>query len=688
METNLSGRLRNTPFPESNPLMPLFEAIINSIQAIDELDPTKRSNHGHIRIDIVRDDAARLALDEGKTRKDKFPPRDITGFRITDDGAGFHDASMKSFNELDSAYKAHLGGRGIGRLSWLHAFGEVNVRSTFRPDPAVENKYRREFTFSKEEGVQSKSEQDVECDALVETVVALQGLRLNYRKKVPAEGKTIAIKIIEHCFWYFMRPQGLPDIHIHDGIDTLSLSTLFADYAPFDRSVESLPYKRQTFEITHMKLRNRPERYHGIVWCAAGRVVDKTKLSGKVAGLFNKKLRDADGEYFYGGQVTSAFLDNNVSAERGKFNIASDEVGLFAGTDIGWNDLQTVVTAKAEKYLEPCLKEGKEASRERVHRFIDDKGVRYRPVLSRMRATDLLIDPDISDADLDVHLHKLLTDIESRILEQGHNILTVREGEDYEGYRERLTSYLAEVDDVKKSDLANYVSHRRVILELLEKAIQRGPDGAYCREDVIHDLIMPRKKETEDLRRDDGNFWLIDERLAFHHYLASDKSLESMPVTNSESLSRPDLLALSIYDKPLLISEKENLPLSTIVVVEIKRPMRSDGKPGTLDNPIMQALDYLEKVRTGGMLTRTGRPIPACEDTPGFCYIICDLAPPVVQQCKLMSLTITADKLGYFGFLTDKVYNAYVEVISFDRLLNMAKERNKAFFDRLGLPSR
>ena len=30
---------------------------------------------------------------------------------------------------------------------------------------------------------------------------------------------------------------------------------------------------------------------------------------------------------------------------------------------------------------------------------------------------------------------------------------------------------------------------------------------------------------------------------------------------------------------------------------------------------------------------------------------------------------------------------AYVEVISFDKLVVAAKERNRAFFDRLGLPA-
>ena len=36
LQTNLMGRLRNTDLPKSNALFPLFEAVINSIHAIDE----------------------------------------------------------------------------------------------------------------------------------------------------------------------------------------------------------------------------------------------------------------------------------------------------------------------------------------------------------------------------------------------------------------------------------------------------------------------------------------------------------------------------------------------------------------------------------------------------------------------------------------------------------------------------
>jgi hypothetical protein len=40
--------------------------------------------------------------------------------------------------------------------------------------------------------------------------------------------------------------------------------------------------------------------------------------------------------------------------------------------------------------------------------------------------------------------------------------------------------------------------------------------------------------------------------------------------------------------------------------------------------------------------------------------------------------------MGWFGYKDN--FHAYIEVISFNRLLKAAKERSRAFFDKLGLP--
>ncbi|MGP5054062.1 hypothetical protein ACTXJ3_02960 [Brachybacterium paraconglomeratum] len=51
------------------------------------------------------------------------------------------------------------------------------------------------------------------------------------------------------------------------------------------------------------------------------------------------------------------------------------------------------------------------------------------------------------------------------------------------------------------------------------------------------------RKDSNDVGVDASNLWILDERLVFHDYLASDKTLKSMPVTDDASTNRPDILA-------------------------------------------------------------------------------------------------------------------------------------------------
>ena len=51
----------------------------------------------------------------------------------------------------------------------------------------------------------------------------------------------------------------------------------------------------------------------------------------------------------------------------------------------------------------------------------------------------------------------------------------------------------------------------------------------------------------------------------------------------------------------------------------------------------------------------------------------------------MASFTQTPDGQGFFGF--NKNYNAYFEIIGFNKLLNDSKQRNQILFDKLQLPS-
>ena len=682
MPTNLGGRLRNTPLPLTSGLLPLFEAIVNSVHSIEEAGVS--TIEGRIAITILRKSKQGLLDLSDSKKKGPDALEDIIGFRIVDNGIGFTDVNMGSFRTLDSEHKVQKGCRGIGRLLWLKAFGQVRVESVYR---SAEKSRRRTFSFTAVGGVTDEKDEHTQEGTAVETCIHLDEFNPRYRAYARKTPKAIADSIFEHCLWYFIREGGAPLIELLDDGEVISLNDVYDAHMHSSAVRETISIKQQSFDLIHVRLRSNSLSAHAIAFCADNRLVTEEKLSGKLPGLYGK-LTDADGEFVYSCYVSSTFLDERARPERTGFEIVDNVEGLLADTEIGLNDIRNAVVDQAKAQLVEHLKDNLERSKEKVTKFVASKAPRYRPILSRIPEGELNVDPDISDKDLELALHKQFANFERELISEGHDILSQTQAPPDEQYRAKLESYLAKAEDIKKSDLASYVSHRRVIIDLFEKAIEKDEHGSYVREELIHSLIIQMRKDSSELPMESCNLWLIDERLAFHDYLASDKPLKSIPITASGDGKEPDICVLNVFDQPILVSEGTRLPPASIEIVEIKRPMRNDAKAGEDHDPIEQAIDYLERIRQGGVKTSTGRPIPPLQNDaiPGFCYVLADLTPSFEKRCRIHhNLKRTSDGLGYFGY-KDNV-NAYVEVISFDRLVNMAKERNRAFFDKLGLPS-
>jgi len=671
LHTNLKGRLRNTLLPKKNGLMPIFEAVVNSIQSIEEKNIVST---GKVTLKIIR--SLQNSLKEaGKV------DRDITGFIITDNGCGFDDQNFSSFETLDSDHKITKGCRGVGRLLWLKAFNKIEISSTYKNN--TQSFKNRSFEFNDIKGIHNI---DIKNSTKNDTgsVIQLNDFSSTYQKAVPKTAEAISKALLEHCLWYFVRPGGCPKILIYDDGIKINLDDVFKEHMHQSAFFEKITVKKCEFELTHIKFRASTIKKHQLALCAASRLVKEESIQGKIPGLYNK-LSDKNGEYTYTCYVSSSFLDEHVRAERTSFDINENLDGLFSESEIFIKDIRDAVLKQTNEYLKDDLSKKITAGKERINDFIDQSAPRYRPILVHIDEAELIIDPDITDRELELKLHSHWTQIERELLVEGHKIMRPEDMDSVNDYSERLNKYLLKAEDLKKSDLANYVFHRKVIIDLLQKSIERSNNGKYAREDIIHELIMPMRKNSDDVSLDSCNLWLVDERLAFHNYLASDKTLNSMPITGSKSKKEPDLLSLRIFNTPILINEKSSFPLASITVIEIKRPMRNDMAEGEDKNPIDQCLSYLNKVRDGKVTTKDGLLIPGSQTIPGYCYVLCDLTPKMVERCKLAGLNVTADGMGYFGY--NKPYESYIEVISFNQLVKAAKERNKAFFDKLGLPS-
>lgn len=669
LQTNLKGRLRNTSLPKSHGLMPVFEAVVNSIHSIEERDNT---DSGKIVLQINR--ATQGDLDLGA--KSLSP---ITGFSITDNGCGFDEANFKSFETLDSDHKIDKGCRGVGRLMWLKVFDVVEVESHFF-DVDRELK-KRVFRFDDKSGVHGEKVV-APSDQQPGTLINLIGFDEDFRKQVPAKGLSIANQLLEHVLWYFVRQSSAPKILVEDEDEVFDLDTLLEEHMHASAFNETIIIRDFSFDLTHFKFRASVNKKHQLALCAANRLVKEESIQGKVPGLYGK-ISDSSGEFIYTCYVSSDYLNEHVRSERTSFDIAEDVDDLLG--EVTFKDIREAVLARTKEYLQDVLTENISAGRQRVDDFINNHAPRYRPIANYIAEELLIVDPEKSDKELELHLHAQWYEVERQLVSEGHDIMQPKSEDHLEEYKERLGDYLRKAEDLKKSDLANYVSHRKVIIDLLQKSIEQLEDGKYAREDMIHELIMPMRKDSSEVFLDSCNLWLIDERLAFHNYLASDKTLKTMPITGNESNKEPDLLSLRVFDNPLLVNDQSNFPLAAITVVEIKRPMRNDMREGEEKDPIDQALGYVERIREGQAKTKSGLLIPRNHDIPAYCYIVCDLTSTMVKRCKNFSLTMTSDGMGFFGYNPN--YKAYIEVISFNQLVKASRERNRAFFDALGLPN-
>ncbi|WP_345718841.1 ATP-binding protein [Kineosporia mesophila] len=663
----------------------MFEAVVNAIQSIDATFDNLSSGKITITIERTMQPFPGDLATFGRSAREP-----IIGFVIEDNGAGFDNENMQSFQTLDSEYKQSQGCRGVGRLLWLKAFDHVDVESIYRAEDGLKC---RKFRFSTEEGISREEWPAVAgSNAAPKTIVHL----VNFHKKYQSESRklpdTIARDLLEHCLWYFVRQRGVPDILVVDNGETIDLKAKYSDFIQSVESIQDIEVRGQRFDLVHLKVQARSQDVPQLNWCAANRVVISENISGKLPGLHGA-LTDEHGKFTYSGYLVSPFLDNKVRSERTGFDLDElpspgrnedqDAFDDMEEVDISQSEIREKILSEIQTFLMASLVGAQNDIRDRVEAFIENKAPRYRPVLQRIDENGFTVDPKINERELELELHKGLREIELEVLKEGQEVLDINLlNFDTDGYQERLKGYLAKVEDIKMSDLAGYVSHRKVIIEILAKAIEKQDDEKYSREDVVHNLIMSMGTTSNDASFASNNLWLIDERLTFHNYLASDKTLSAMPVTGSASTKEPDLFAVRQFDR-VLIADGEPAKSASISIIEIKRPMRNDMAAGSEKDPIEQCLNYLELVRAGIVRTASGRPVNAPESIPAFCYVIADLTPSLIKRCKQRDLTMTDDGIGYFGY--NKSFNAYVEVVSFDRLLISARQRNRAFFDVLGL---
>jgi len=646
---------------------PVVEMIVNAIQAIDEAGKMD----GKVSIRAQR---------SSQTLMDGSLP-EVSSFEIEDNGIGFTDAHRDSFDTLYTDLRIKEGGKGFGRFTCLKYFENLHVRSAFWDGGGFK---ARRFSMGKDNDIIVHEKVEVSEQQESGTVVTLSTLKKGrpFDKKLP----TMARNLVERLLPYFISQDYVcPKIVLSekDGSDTICLN----DYVSNELSavIREIGVERNTFAL---KASDTEEEFLVRVFklyaprnqkSRISLVAHRREVSGSAIHKYIPEFedefyeKDKSGEidrernYIIKAYVFGPYLDRNVSLERGGFEFQMESDLIFG---IAQADIERKAAAIAKESVGTDITLRQEKKKERVQSYVDEEAPWHKEILSMIDLSGMPYKPSNEEIETRLQKEKFAQEIEIK-----RDVARLLAESNFQNVKEDVLELVSKISGTSRNDLIHYIALRRKILDIFGKSLEVDDKGAYSSEGVVHDIIFPRKGDTEITSFKDHNLWIMDERLNFTTYVSSDIPLDG------KNTERPDLI---VYNKSVLF-RGDNEASNSIMIFEFKKPQRDDFvNPSSQEDPVQQIVRYVNNIRDGKYKTPEGRKILVSDNTPFYGYVVCDLTPKVESWLEReKDFKPMPDRLGWFQWRSS--INLYVEVISWDKVLKDAKMRNQIFFQKLGI---
>ncbi|WP_375172010.1 ATP-binding protein [Marinobacter sp.] len=643
---------------------PLVEVVVNAIQAIE----AKKINDG--LVDIVVRRHQQMDLDD--------PLPEIDGFEVYDNGIGFNDSNRDSFDTLYSAHKISEGGKGFGRFTCLKYFEEMEVESTFSIDGRF---YDRSFRMGKENEIIINEE--VEPSGADRTCTRISLMHLKRSKFPDKKLATIARVLVEKLLPFFVN-QDIPPPRIVLREKNEEEIIILNDYVETYEQIIELDSSLDSFFVTSnvgdeefcarvFKFYSPRSQTSKISLVAHRREVTSVSLHKYIpefADEFFEQVKDGDEvvdkNFTLKVYVFGPFLDDLVSLERGGFEFQKESDAIYG---ISQSDIEKRAADIAKEAVNSEVQARFEKKVKKVNDYVKEKAPWHTGIVNDIDLSDMPY--NATDEQIESKLQKEKYEQEVRVRSDVKKLLENGEPDDL---KDKASEIVSRISGAGKNDLAHYIALRRSVIDLFEKSLELNDDGSYSSEGVVHDIIFPRKGDTDTTPFEEHNLWLIDERLNFTEYLSSDLPLKGLQ-------DRPDLLG---YDRRVVF-RGENEATNPVTIFEFKKPQRDDfANPSSDEDPVQQVIRYVRRLRSGDFKTPQGREILISENTPFYGFVVCDLAKKVrswLEEEK--DFKPMPDRLGYFKWHEN--LNLYIEVVGWDKVLKDASMRNRIFFHKLGI---
>jgi len=657
----------------TNIYTPLIEVIVNAIQAIEETN----SKDGLINIRIYRSKQQELTNE----------PHAINGFDVEDNGIGFTDLHRDAFDTLYSDFKLSKGGKGFGRFSYLKYFDEVKITSIYQEGTVFK---KRTFAMGTEQNIIVDEKCSISSANKSNTTVSMQSFKGKHAFDRNIEN--IASRIVEHLLPLFIADNNhCPVINIMeaDGSNLICLNKFIEN--DFIVEIKDIPRKfnitaqgqQHHFEVRLFK-KYAFKKSNVISLVAHDREVKSKNIAAYIPeftesfvdkNLQNKKLNK---NYTLAAYVFGNYLDAHVSLERNEF--------LFQNkNDLMYGISQEDIEIKAVQIVQAAMQETinflQEDKKHRIQEYVVAEAPWYRNRLAELDLNKIAY--NFTDDDIERELNHQQYLLNREIKNSVKKIINTKDGSSIK--EEDIAATISIISKSNQDDLIRYVVKRTLILDLFDKSLDTDEKtGNYQLEAVLHNIIFPRGRDSDTCNFEEHNLWIIDEGLNFTSYITSDMTIN---ISNQkkhhqqQKQKRPDLL---VYNKHLAF-RGENEASNPISIFEFKRPNRDDfTNKSSKEDPIQQIVDYTNEIRAGKHTTPKGRIIKTHKRTPFYGYVICSLTPKVRDWLfNSKNFVPTPDDEGYFLYMSN-IY-LYIEVLSWEKVLKDAQQRNKIFSHKLGM---
>lgn len=589
---------------------------------------------------------------------------------------GLDKRNWEAFTTTDTDNKIQIGGKGVGRLLWLDCFEQIAVNSVFLDGDDLK---RRTFKFALtlDEQIQGETVEVATNASEPMFQVKFEGLRSNgYHEKFPGRESFIFQHLTSHFLPVFIGGRS-PQVAVHVNDETRHYPDAINDIVHRrEPDIEITTEEYGTLRLTLMECdkvaSSDLKGSHFVHFIAHDRTVHSQSIDAKL-GL---KHFGPNGDRVFHALLTGEYLDKNVNQERTAFTFEDAVIDRI---------INDVCTSHIESFLAEPLSKLKGEQREIIETITSTY-----PSVAFGDAEELQSKVPSGELNNDAiygHLARERFRRDERQAQKIRNVLSrLKDASlDANTFSAAIVEASKALEDVEQRSLAEYVVRRKVVLDFIEILLQKvrddEKDSAYQREDILHSFICPVK--VNNVSEGNGSrvgasashdLWIVDERLTFAEYFSSDVEFSALAKA-FDSNDRADVL---IFDYVHGLRQTDES--SKVLLIEFKRPGRTGYAEN--ENPQFQVERYVQQLQSGKLNDVRGRPIKLDKNTVFHCYIVADIVGKLDEWTY--SWQRTADGRGRLYRPNDGFLGS-IELIGWDALIDDARARNKAFFERAGI---